>query len=350
MNDGFLARKAAGPLVILRLILFGLLVLTGNAVRAQSFSVSSITPVSGSIGTVTSDASGTTTYTISASTGATTRKSGSGLPINATGTRALVTIACTGSGNACGSAAGSTVTATVTVTPTGTPSGRALALTNFNAAAGSVTPSATQGSGASFTFTVTANFRNGVTHNFYIGADFPIASTGTTGTATSSYLVTVSGTGNPSGSASSGSFTANVRRPISIARDSHLAFGSVVRPSTGSNTIAIDATSGIRSMGGGGNGALRTSTTSRAQFTVTGESGQTFNITNVPTTLTMMSPGGGSIPVTLTSSHTNPVSISGGGTSTPGTVIIGVGGSFTITNTTPTGAYSATFPITVTYN
>ncbi|MDQ3223866.1 MAG: DUF4402 domain-containing protein [Gemmatimonadota bacterium] len=350
MNHSTLAARTAGPLPRLRLILFVLLMLAGTAVRGQSFTVSSIQPVNGSIGTVTSDASGTTTYTISAATGATTRKSGSGLPVNATGTRALVTIGCTGNGNSCGGANGSTVSATVKLTPAGTPSGRALALTNFNAAPGDVAPSATQGSGASFQFTVTGNFRNGATHNFYIGADFPIASTGTTGTASSDYLITVSGAGNPSGSTATGSFAANVRRPISISRASHLAFGTVVRPTTGSNTIAIDATSGTRSMAGGGNAALRSSTTSRAQFTVTGESGQAFDITALPATVTMTSPGGGSIPVTLSRTHTNPVSISGGSTSAAGTVTIGVGGSFTITSTTPTGAYSATFPITVTYN
>lgn len=349
MTRKIAAAAAIGPLRLLQLILFSVLTLAADAVHAQSFSVSSITPTSGSIGTVTSDASGTTTYTISAATGATVRKSGAGLPTNATGTRALVTIGCTGTGNACGSANGSTVVATVTITPVGTPTGRALALTNFNAAAGTGVPSATQGSGASFTFTITANFRNGATSNFYIGADFPIASTGTTGTATSSYLVTVSGAGNPSGSTATGSFTAEVRRPISMARVTHLAFGSIFRPTAGSHTITIDALNGSRSISGDGNGALRSSSTSRAEFTVTGESGQTFSISSVPTTLTMNGPNG-SIQANLVRSHTNPVSISGGGTSTPGTTTIGVGGNFTITSSTPLGAYTATFPITVTYN
>jgi hypothetical protein len=332
------------------LIIFGLVGFAGTSVDAQSFSVSSIQPVSGSIGTVTSDASGTTTYRISAATGEVIRSAGSGLPTSASGTRALVVIRCAGSGNACGSSSGSTVVAAVTVTAGGVTTGRALPLANFNVAAGSVTPSVTQGSGNSLTFTVAANFRNGVTHQFYLGGDFSISSAGSTGIATSSYVVTVSGAGNPGGSAATASFEANVRRPLSIARISHLAFGTVVRPASGSNTITIDPMSGSRAIFGAGNGALRSSTTSRAQFTVSGESGQVFDISGVPSTLIMNRAGGGSISVNLVKSSYDSVSLTGGGTAAPGSATIGVGGSFTISNSTLAGTYSGVFPITVSYN
>lgn len=129
--------------------------------------------------------------------------------------------------------------------------------------------------------------------------------------------------------------------PISIAKNSDLQFGSVVKPSTGANTVIINASTGARTLGGAGDTALVTSTTGRATYTVTGEEDATFSI-STPATFDMAN-GGDSLTVTLTSSAAS-------GTLTSGTATFGVGGSFPIATSTVTGAYSGTFDVTVAYN
>ena len=61
--------------------------------------------------------------------------------------------------------------------------------------------------------------------------------------------------------------TTRILQPISISKQSDLAFGSVVKPTSGTNTITIAASGGARSKTGGGDAALAASTTSAATFT-----------------------------------------------------------------------------------
>jgi hypothetical protein len=329
-----------------RAMLFAMASLCSASAGAQSFSAS-ISPADGNIGKVVSAASGTTTYTISATSGSVNRTGGSGLPVSAASTRAQITISCTGVGNRCGDNRGSTVTATVKVEAFGTPAGRALPLTNFTAAPGTVSPSLTQGSGASITFTIEGSFRNGATHTFYLGADLPISSTGTTGEASSQYLLTISGEGNPSGSASNGSFSATVHRPIALARDSDLAFGTIARPTTGTNRITINQGTGNRTITGSGDGALVGGGASRAALTVSGEGGQAISIA-APSTLVMTQASGGTLTANLVTSNSSDALSGGVGSS--GTATISVGGSLDVSHTTEAGGYTGTFLITVQYN
>ena len=137
--------------------------------------------------------------------------------------------------------------------------------------------------------------------------------------------------------------SATVIQPISVAKTTDLAFGSFVRPGSGANAVVIDATTGARTLTGGGNASLASSTTSRAAFSVSGEGAQTFSIT-VPSTVTMLRSGGSeTLPVTLTPSAPS-------GTMVGGSATFGVGGSLPLDNTVVGGAYSGNFNVTVGYN
>jgi hypothetical protein len=142
--------------------------------------------------------------------------------------------------------------------------------------------------------------------------------------------------------------TASVISPISVAKTTDLAFGSFVRPGSGSNTLIIDPSSGARTLSGTGNASLSTSTTSRAAFSVGGEGAQSFTIT-VPASVNMTRSGGSEIlPVTLNPSITSGA-LTGAAGST-GTATFGVGGSLPLDNTVVGGSYSGAFNITVGYN
>jgi len=135
--------------------------------------------------------------------------------------------------------------------------------------------------------------------------------------------------------------TTKIVSPLSIAQNSALAFGTIVKPgSAGTSIITVSEVDGTRSKTG--TAALATSTSSRATYTVTGESGQTFSIGT--TALTMTRSGGSeTLPVTLVKSGAT-------GTLIGGTATFGVGGSFTVADTTVSGDYTGTFDVTVTYN
>ena len=142
--------------------------------------------------------------------------------------------------------------------------------------------------------------------------------------------------------------SATIVQPITLTKNSDLAFGTVVKPSSGTNTITINETTGTRTLTGAGDAALATSTTSRATFTVGGEGGQTFSIT-VPSTATMTRSGGSE---TLTANLTG-TAASGtlsGSIGSAGSATFGVGGNFDVASTTVSGAYSGSFNVTVAYN
>ena len=141
--------------------------------------------------------------------------------------------------------------------------------------------------------------------------------------------------------------SATIIRPITLSKTSDIAFGKVVRPSTGTSTVAIDAASGTRSISGG-DGVLLSSTATRAAYSVGGEGGQSFSI-SVPSSFSMAHGGGGSaISVALTGTATS--GTLSGSLGADGSSSFGVGGSFDVSSTTATGSYSGTFTVTVQYN
>jgi hypothetical protein len=141
--------------------------------------------------------------------------------------------------------------------------------------------------------------------------------------------------------------TISLADPIALTETTSLRFGSVLKGSSGTNTVTIDATSGARSLDGGGNAALVSAgTVGRAAYSVTGEDDATFSITlsNNPTAIT--DGGTGSLGLALNRSATS-------GILTGGSATFGVGGVVTIDNTDSNdvaGAYSANFEVTVAYN
>jgi hypothetical protein len=200
---------------------------------------------------------------------------------------------------------------------------------------------AVSGSGTStITFTVTGIPR-GQTRNFYVGADFPIKddTSGATGTAASSFLVSVQS------SSGSGQAIATVFRSLNLAKVGNLVFGRILKPSSGTTTVTINATTGARTVAGG-NGALMSGTSSRAAYTITGEGGQVVSIA-VPSSITLTGPA----TVTVTTSTTAAASVTlPSAVGSGGSYSFGVGGSIAVLPSTPSGAYSGTFSVTAQYN
>ncbi len=287
--------------------------------------------------------SGTTTFTVTASSGAIGQAGGSAVRVT-TGT-SLITVTAT-----CGGTSGSCASSLFKIVAVGSPSGRMGALGVFNVSAGSFTPSSVTGAGTStLTFKNTTSVAHNGTETFLLGMDIPISdnTSGATGAATSQFEVEgiAPDTGTPVNLAA-GTATATVLRPISIANNSLLNFGSIVRSTLvgTTNTVTIAAAGG-RSISGAGNGALAGSTGTAANYTVTGEGQQTFTISAPNFNLT----SGANI-LTVTTTTTLASGTLGGTVGSSGTLPFGVGGHFAVTNTTPSGLYQGTLSVTVTYD
>jgi hypothetical protein len=308
------------------------------AAPTPTVTISAIDLNSPALGIVVSAASGDTVFRVAASDGSVTKISGAGSRLTAGTTRALVTVACTGGGvNACPNSV-----TTVTITG-GATTGRARTLTNFTVAGGPSPPTlgAVTGTGP-ITFTISGIPRDG-TRNFYVGADFGIGdnSSGATGAASAAFTVSIPG------SSLGGTAIATVYRPLSIAADAELAFGAIVRPTSGSGTVQINASDNQRVVAGTGVVGIA-STFNRAAFSISGEGGQAVSV-SVLSSFNMTGPGA---PITVTTNNvgagTQTLSSSLGSQGNGTTVY--VGGSFPFNNTTATGPYSGSYQVTVQYN
>ena len=131
-------------------------------------------------------------------------------------------------------------------------------------------------------------------------------------------------------------------QPITIAKNSDLQFGRVIRPSTGSTTYSVSAADGTTTLTGGDgifNGSV---TPTRAVFTVNGEGGQLFNIVADPSVVN------GGITINLVKSNAS-LNLSGS-LGVAGSATFGVGGNVTLTSASSTGLKTGSFNVTVTYN
>ena len=131
-------------------------------------------------------------------------------------------------------------------------------------------------------------------------------------------------------------------QPITVSKVTDLAFGRVIRPSTGTTIYTIDKDTGATGVSGG-DGIFTSGggTPGRATFTVNGEGGQVFTI-------------GGDTSVTNGGVTINLVKSASAGTldgtlGSTGTATFGVGGNVTLTNASSTGTKSGSFNVTVTY-
>lgn len=136
--------------------------------------------------------------------------------------------------------------------------------------------------------------------------------------------------------------TATIAAPIAVTENSALAFGSLTRPSSGNSTVTLDSSTANCARGITGNGVLISSTSSCATYTVTGQSGQAFNIATDATFDMTRASGTETLTVTLNKSATT-------GTVGAATADFKVGGSFPVTAATVAGAYTGSFNVTVTY-
>lgn len=297
----------------------------------------------GNVGNVASAASGQTVFQVSSATGAVTVVSGNGARVSSGSANVTITVTC-GNQIAC-----ATDTPIVTISSQGTPSGRAGALGSLTVTAGSATillgPTGTN----PVSLTLGPIGRNG-SKTLTLGYNLPINATGTTGTASSGFTVGITRAVGGSGGAgsSNGTVTATVFRPISITKTADLAFGKVIRPTSGSGTVSL-STSGVLSVTGTGAGALASPAPTTGKFSVSGEGGQSVTVT-IPSSFTMTS-GANSLSVTTLSAGGGLQTLTnalGGAGSNPTAIV--VGGSFPISSTTPPGAYSGTYSVTVQYN
>lgn len=153
----------------------------------------------------------------------------------------------------------------------------------------------------------------------------------------------------PSSASATAAGSATVVQPITLVKNTDLAFGSLVRPSIGSNTVTIDPTTGARTLSGAGDASLTANqTSSLASYSVAGEGGATFSVT-VPTSFSMTRTGGSeTLPVSLSAS-----AVSGalsGSIGSSGSANFSIGGSLPLSSATVAGDYTGTFDVTVGYN
>lgn len=141
--------------------------------------------------------------------------------------------------------------------------------------------------------------------------------------------------------------SAEIIRPVTLTKSTDLAFGRIVRPSTGSSLVTIDATSGAASISGS-DGVLLSGTKSRAAFVIGGEGSQAYTVT-VPASFSMTQAAGAN-PITVNLTSTATTGSLSGALGSASTSSFGVGGNFSVSATTVTGAYSGTFDVTVVYN
>lgn len=307
------------------------------AAAAQTISVHSIDSGGPAFGTIVSSAHGESVFRIAAADGSVVRVSGTAVRLGGSGTRGLVTFTCTGDENACLGAS-----TTVTISAAGGSTGRAGALANFTVAPGPNPPAigAVTPGVSSLSFDI-SGIPAGGTRSLYVGADLAVEGEGggSTGTATSGFAVAVAA------NVMFGQAEATIMRPINLARQSDLSFGTILRPTTGTSSVTVAAADGARSLTGG-NGALIGTSGSRATYVVTGEGGQIVSI-GVPAAFIMRGPG--DIEVTLDSSAgtTGLLSAAPGAA---GSLSFGVGGTMTVGSDTPPGDYVGTFEVVVQYN
>lgn len=310
-----------------------------SAGQAQTYGVGTSGPA---FGNVASAASGDTSYTINASTGAVTRNSGSGARVSTGTANATITITC-GNTSSC-----NTKTVNVKVGSNGTISGRAKAITAFTASSGTATVSALTGTNP-ITFTLSAIGQNS-SKTFKLGTTFIIEGDDgghAVGSAASGYYVSAVASPNvPPSFGTNGNLTATVFRSMSMSKTSDLSFGRIVRPVSGSGSVSLAAANNARSSS---SVVWMTSPAStRAAYTVTGEGGKAISI-SVPATFVMQNPVGDTITVTTNNNVAVSPTLSSIAGQT-GTYSFFVAGGFPVNSTTAPGAYTGTFTVTAAYN
>jgi AICAR transformylase/IMP cyclohydrolase PurH len=151
--------------------------------------------------------------------------------------------------------------------------------------------------------------------------------------ATAASAATVSATANAS---------VTVISPTTITKTQDLVFGTVVRPTTGANTITM-GTNDVVAISGAGNGSIVASTTSAAKFTLASQAAITYSLSP---TLTFVQTGLTNITVGTPTVSTGTLGTLGAS----GSQDIKYGASFDMGVGTVAQAYTGTLTVIVTYN
>lgn len=298
------------------------------------------------LGTVVAAPIGNTVFRVDPNSGAVTVQSGNGRRVNGGPARVRVDISCQpgrGVDTAC-----QTTNIPIRIGVIATVSGRARAFSAFNVYLDSASLAGPITGSNPLMFTL-APLGDNVVKTFYVGADFPVAGDDSglpTGLGENFfYVYALNGAGvTVAGDTDKGRVT--VLRGLSIGPTSPLSFGRIQVPTSGTSTVTLDATTGARTVSGSAV-AYSTPAPTRAAFTIAGEGGQQVSI-NVPSTITLNGPSGS---LSVTTSKTAPATTALSGVlGAPGSYSFNVGGSFTLTPTTPTGAYSGVLTVSADYN
>ena len=317
------------------------LALVAAPAAAATYSVNVVNPLD--LGNVAAAASGDTVFRINPSSGLVTTTSGSGRRLATGPVRALVTITCRparGGDTACDQD-----NVAIRVGVIGATSGRARALRNFTVAmetATLVTP-VTGTNPLAFTVAPIGN----ASKTFHIGADFPVAGDDSglpSGDGENGFYAYVVNAAEQMLAGDSDKGRVRAFRALSIDKSADLNFGRIALPLSGSGSVAIDPATGQRTVTGGV--GFPTPAPSRATFMVAGEGGQAFSI-STPSTFQLTGPS--TLTVTTSTTATPSPTLSGA-LGAAGTYRLDVGGSFPISSTTPTGAYSGVLTISLDYN
>jgi hypothetical protein len=137
--------------------------------------------------------------------------------------------------------------------------------------------------------------------------------------------------------------TATIVSPVSLAVTQNMAFGSIVRPLNGSNTVAIGTNNDVTLSGGGDATIVVAGTKTSAKFTINAPAGQTYT----PSAVLTMNGG-----LTGVLAGATPVVDSGsvgalGAAAT--SQVITYGGQFDVTSSTNPQLYSGTLALTISY-
>lgn len=312
---------------------------------AQTYTVTSISPIT-SFGEVATAETGDTIFYQNNTT--VTAASGSGAYVKGTVRRATVTVRCNASGtpNPCSLAANK---ARVSIGSLSNSGGRAKEFTEFTATGVTGTLAGTT-TGSTLDFTVAGFTGNNNTRTFTLDTKLRVAGDdtgGATGALTSTYYVYAAKDPTVPTTGMTAAATITVRRSLRTVIDSNLNFGTLVRRTSGaSGTVVINNTTGARTTGGTNPPIPVVGPAfGRTQVTITGEPSKTFNISYVPTGNLIMSSGANTLSVTLTKTSSGNVTMPA-----TGTLVLGIGGTITVSPTTPYGQYSGTLVINVTYN
>ncbi|MBL8773192.1 MAG: DUF4402 domain-containing protein [Phenylobacterium sp.] len=299
------------------------------------------------IGTVAAAASGDTVFRIDAGSGAVSVASGAGRRISTASARAQVNVTCRPSRAADTDC--TTRTVRIRIGTIGALTGRARAFSTFYVANGTASIVAPPSGVMPITLEL-APLGNNSARNFFVGADFPVAGDESglaSGNGENAFYVYVVNATDQMIAGDTDKGRVRALRSVSVSSTSNLGFGRIQRPTTGTNTITLNATSGARTMTGGGNAfAYPTPAPTRGAFTIAGEGGQQVSI-SVPSNLTLSGPADLGVVLTDTAPATRNLS---GALGAAGTYSFTVGGSFTLNPTTPVGTYSGVLTVTVDYN